>query len=110
MAKRLGRVAAAAATALLLGAQPAASQSEQSYVVQMASVKSAAAAEGEWQRLRKAHPILLGDMKLAVQTVELSDRGTFYRVQTGPFPNQATAEDLCWQLKSADQDCLVLRR
>ncbi len=80
------------------------------YAVQLASVRSQEAAEGEWARLQKSHPDLLGDMELTVRSADLGDRGTFYRIQTGPFPNQATAEDMCWQLRAEKLDCLVLRR
>ena len=80
------------------------------YVIQLASVKSQEAAEGEWLRLRRANPTLLDDMTLSVQSVELKDRGIFFRIQTGPFPNQATAQDMCWQLRAARLDCLVVKR
>ena len=80
------------------------------YFLQLASVKSEAAAKGEWGRLQKSHGEILGDMDLNVQSADLGDRGVFYRIQTGPFPNKATAEDLCWQLRAEKQDCLVVRR
>ncbi len=78
--------------------------------IQLASLKSAESAAGEWSRLQKAHPDLLGAMALVVQSAKLEDRGTYFRVQTGPFPNRATAEDMCWQLKEKQQDCVVIQR
>ena len=87
-----------------------AAQAAEDYFLQLASVKSEQAAKGEWGRLQKSHAEILGDMDLKVQSADLGDRGVFYRIQTGPFPNQATAEDLCWQLRAAKQDCLVVRR
>lgn len=79
------------------------------YVIQLASVTSADAAQGEWGRLQRAHPSLLGDMTLSVQQATVN--GTLYhRVQTGPFPSRATAQDLCAQLKSLKQACIVQRR
>ena len=80
------------------------------YFVQLASLNSPAAAKQAWNSLRKAHPALLSDMRLNIQTIDLGDRGVFYRVQTGPLPNRATAKDLCWQIKVAKQDCVVVRR
>ena len=74
------------------------------YFVQLASLNSSAAAKQAWDSLQEAHPALLGDMRLSVQSVDLGDRGVFYRVQTGPLPNRATAKDLCWQIKAAKQD------
>ena len=80
------------------------------YVVQLASVKSEASATGEWNRLKGRHGELLGDMELMLQRVDLGDRGVFFRMQTGPFPNRATAQDMCRQLKAADLDCIVTAR
>ena len=78
--------------------------------IQLASLKSAESAAGEWSRLQKAHPDLLGAMALVVQAATLDNRGTYFRVQTGPFPSRATAEDMCWQLKEKQQDCVVIQR
>ncbi len=79
------------------------------YFVQLASVKSDAGARKEWARMQRAHPDLLGDLELSVQSADLGERGIFFRIRTGPFPNRATAQDLCWQIKAAKLDCLVVR-
>ncbi len=79
------------------------------YFVQLASVKSDDGARTEWVRLQRAHPDLLGDLDLSVQSADLGDRGIFFRIRTGPFPNRATAQDMCWQIKAAKLDCLVVR-
>ena len=79
------------------------------YFVQLASVRSDEGARQEWARLQKAHPALLGDLALAVQRADLGDRGIYYRIRTGPFPNRATAQDMCAQIKAAKLDCLVVR-
>lgn len=80
------------------------------YVVQVASMKSREAAEGEWARLRQAFPDLLGERDLVVQSVDLGAKGTFHRVQAGTFTDRAGAEALCTELKAKKQDCLVVRR
>ncbi len=98
------------ALSLLTGAAAADDAAAGRYVIQLASVKSQKAAEGEWQRLRGAHPMLFGDMTLTVQSVEIKDRGTFFRIQTGPFPNRATAQDMCGQVQAVRLDCLVMKR
>ncbi len=79
------------------------------YFVQLASVKSDAGARKEWGRMQRAHPDLLGDLELSVQSADLGERGIFFRIRTGPFPNRATARDMCWQIKAAKLDCLVVR-
>ena len=79
------------------------------YFVQLASVKSDDGARKEWARMQRAHPDLLGDLELSVQSADLGERGIFFRIRTGPFPNRATAQDMCWQIKAAKLGCLVVR-
>ncbi len=93
--------------AVAWGAGPALAAGD--YFVQLASVRSDEGARQEWARLRKAHPALLDDLALAVQRADLGDRGIYYRIRTGPFPNRATAQDMCAQIKAAKLDCLVVR-
>jgi len=81
-----------------------------SVAVQLFSLNSTDAAEKGWNRIKNRHQDLLGDMELLIKEVDLDDRGVFYRGQIVPFPNQATALDLCSQLKARKQDCLVVRR
>ena len=78
-------------------------------VLQLSSVKSEAAAAQEWQRLKAAHPGLLGDRPLTLETAQVSGT-TYYRVQTGPFPSRSAAAEVCSQLKARNQDCLVKQR
>jgi len=80
------------------------------FLLQLASLKSRERAPGEWTRLQKSFPNLLGDRQLVVLSVDLADRGTFYRVQAGYFPDRASAEAVCKQLKAKSQDCLVTKR
>ena len=79
------------------------------YFVQLASVKSDQGARKEWKRLKKAHSELFDDLALDVQRADLGDRGIFYRIRVGPFPNRATAQDMCAQIKAAKLACLVKR-
>ena len=85
-------------------------QAAEVFMVQLASVKSEQRATGEWNRLRDRHGELLGDLELMLQRVDLGERGIFFRMQTGPFPNLATAQDMCRQLKAARLDCIVAQR
>ncbi len=104
---RLRRIIPAALLIVALGVAPALAAGD--YFVQLASVKSDDGARKEWARLRKGHAELLGDLKLDVQRADLGDRGIFYRIRTGPFPNRATARDMCAQIKAAKLGCLVVR-
>ncbi len=58
----------------------------------------------------KSFPSLLANKQLLVAPVDLAGRGTFYRVQAGYFPDRASAEAVCKQLKAKRQDCLVTKR
>ncbi len=81
-----------------------------SYIIQVAALRSEAEAKGFWSTAQAKHPDLLETMPLYVERADLGDQGIYFRVQTGPFPSKATAQDLCGQLKSAGQDCIVKRR
>jgi cell division septation protein DedD len=118
---RASEPAAAAAPADAAPSQPAPSDARSTQtaqaellepgavVIQLASVASNELAQREWARLQKAFPELLGDMVLAIQEVTVNGK-QYHRMQTGPFPNRATAEDMCAQLKAKKQACLVTRR
>ncbi len=80
------------------------------YVVQLASLRSKDGAAPAWARMKSAHPALLGDRELAIQRVDLGDRGIFFRVQAGFFADRAGARELCTALKARGQDCLVAKR
>ena len=56
------------------------------------------------------HGELLGDMNLLLDRADLGERGIFFRLQTGPFPNRVTAKDMCSQLKAAALECIVTER
>ena len=80
------------------------------YVVQLAALRVKDSARPAWTQMQKAHPALLGDRELAIQKVDLGDRGIFYRVQAGFFTDRAGASELCNALKARGQDCLVVKR
>lgn len=80
------------------------------YMVQLASVPSAADAEREWTRLQQAYAAQLDAAEAEIDAVEISGRGTFYRVRTGPFADRETAHQLCRELDAAGQECLVVRQ
>ena len=90
--------------------QTAARTPSGAYVVQLAALRARDGTRPAWARLQRAHPMLLGDRELTVQEVDLGERGIFYRVQAGFFPDRAGASALCRALKARQQDCLVVKR
>ena len=91
-------------------AQSVAADPNGQYAVQLVSLKDAGAAEREWRRLQGVFPSLLGDKSLLLQKADVSGVGTVYRLRAGPFATRDTAASLCAQLKSKQQDCLVVNR
>ncbi len=79
------------------------------YRVQIASTKSEGLAQREWRDQVSKFPDVLSDLSLTVQRAVVKNRGTFYRVQGGPFPDRDSADSVCRKLKSRGQDCLVVR-
>lgn len=80
------------------------------YVVQIASVPNAADADGVWNRLQARYETIVGSYVQDVQSVDLGERGTWYRLRVGYFATSDDATTVCNQLKDAGQDCLVASR
>ena len=90
--------------------QVPAAQAAGKFAVQLVSLKDRGAAEAEWRRLQGVFPGLLGDKSLLLQSAEVAGVGTVYRLRTGPFASRNDAAQICAQLKSKQQDCLVVSR
>ncbi len=80
------------------------------FAVQLVSLKDPGAAEKEWSRLKGVFPKLLGDKSLLLQSADVAGVGRVYRLRAGPFATRTKAAKVCAQLKSKQQDCLVVNR
>ncbi len=81
---------------------------ENQYFVQLSSIRDQANAGSEWQKLQASYPQLEGQGH-RVQKAELGERGTFYRVQSGPLSKE-DATKLCDSIKAQKPGaCLVVR-
>ncbi|MEM7173539.1 MAG: SPOR domain-containing protein, partial [Pseudomonadota bacterium] len=80
------------------------------YVVQLYSAKNLAAAEAEGLRLSESLKAALGGGGLAIETADVPDSGTFYRLRSQTLETRAAADSLCAQFKQLGQDCLVVKR
>ena len=81
-----------------------------SYRVQLAASRSEKAVESEWDRLRRRHVDLLGELRLQVTRIDLgATKGVFYRLRAGPLANEAAAKTLCERLKQRKLGCLVVK-
>jgi len=89
---------------------PPAAASGKAYQVQLAAARTPAAARGEWDKLRRKHLDLLGDLGLAVTKVDLgAKKGVFYRLRVGPIKAEAEARTLCKALAKRKVSCLIVR-
>ncbi len=91
------------------GTKHAAGVPSPAFVVQLASVKSRAGAQREWQVLRKRFPKILSRLSLGLDEAKLAGGDTVVRLRIGAFPKQAEAAALCARLAAKHQDCLVVR-
>ncbi len=87
-----------------------ATQAAGDFAVQLVSLKDSGAAQKEWNRLQGVFPQLLGDKSLLLQSADVAGVGKVYRLRAGPFATRAKAAQVCAQLKSKQQDCLVVNR
>jgi cell division septation protein DedD len=79
------------------------------YRIQLAALRTNDDASREWDKLRRAHPDLLGSLSLNVVRADLGDRGTFYRIQAGPLADENAAKEVCRRLAEKKVGCLVVR-
>ena len=74
--------------------------------VQLAAVETEAGARGEWQRLARKYPDMLGSRQLAVQKTEANGK-VMWRVRTGGFADIAEATSFCGKLKAKGAGCSI---
>lgn len=87
----------------------AASTGGNGFVVQVASQRSEADAQGSWKALQTRYPNLLSSYTASVKQVNLGERGIYYRAQVGPFASRDEANKLCQSLRAQGGDCVVNR-
>ncbi len=89
---------------------PIATSSSGDYVVQLASVKSMKGADSEWKKLVAKYPSILSGYNMNIETADLGEKGTFYRIQAGPVSkDKATAT--CNAIKAINPNgCLVKKK
>lgn len=101
----------AAAAAPGKPAPPAAAQNAATgnIEVRLASVRTPESAREEWGKLKRENGDLLGNLRANAVPVDLGEKGTYYRIQAGPFADAAAAERLCAELKKRNHGCILAR-
>lgn len=100
------RPATAAAPPSQAAAPPASPSGTGRIQVQLAAVPTEAAANAEWERLRRRMPDLLGNQRLVVSRGEREGQ-PFWRVRTGAFEDMAQARAFCEQVRARGGSCFV---
>lgn len=77
------------------------------YRVQLGAFRSKEAASKQWLTLQKRHRGLLGKLPHNIQSVKITGKGQFFRLQAGKFTDRSPAMTLCTNLKTEKQDCLI---
>jgi cell division septation protein DedD len=97
------------ATAEPVGRPPPATTVTGKVQVRLGSLRSPEAARAEWNRLKEENPDLLGRLHAVAVRTDLGEKGIYYRIEAGPFPDAAAAERLCGELKRRNFGCLLAR-
>lgn len=79
------------------------------YRVQLGALRSEEEAAKAIAKLKSSNADLLGQVALTAQRADLGEKGTYYRVQSGPLGDQAAAKALCDSLRSRNVGCIVVR-
>lgn len=79
------------------------------FLVQLGSFRANADAEAAWSRIAKAHSARLSGHGHTVERADLGTKGIYYRLQYGPFNDDATAKNICEYLQQNKQACLVVK-
>ena len=77
--------------------------------MQIAALRSEADAKRSWANLSKRHADLFGGLQSTVVRVDLGQKGVFYRLQAGPFADEAAARSLCSRAKQRKLGCIVVK-
>ncbi|MBV1885623.1 MAG: SPOR domain-containing protein, partial [Parvibaculaceae bacterium] len=80
------------------------------YVIQIAAFRDVATANAEFASLRSKHSDLLDGMRPDLQRADLGEKGIYYRLRMGFFASKEKASQVCAQLKTRGQGCLVRKR
>lgn len=79
------------------------------YLVQIAAYRTAERADLGWNILSKRHGEVLGGRTPDIVLADLGARGSYYRLRVGPSVNRESAKEMCANLKTQGQNCLIVQ-
>jgi cell division septation protein DedD len=77
--------------------------------LQLGSVRNEEAARQEWERIKSKNADLIGNLSVTPVRADLGDKGIYYRIQTAPVADPATAERICSELRQRGIGCIIAR-
>ena len=81
------------------------------YVVQVASVRSAAAAQEIWNKTEvKFSDVINSQMYADIKFADLAEKGVYYRLRVAGLADKTAANALCNNFKARGQACFVTRK
>jgi cell division protein FtsN len=80
------------------------------FVVQIAALRSASAADTAWERLARRDPALFAGVSKDVQRADLGGKGVYHRLRAGYFAERGEAARFCDRVKTLGQECIVVVR
>lgn len=81
------------------------------YVVQVASVRNAAAAQDVWNKTEaKFNDVINSQMYADIKYVDLAEKGVYYRLRVAGLADKSAAAALCDTFKARGQACFVTRK
>lgn len=78
------------------------------YLVQIAALRTQAAADAAWVSAVGAYPAMYNGAQKRVQRADLGAKGVFYRLRVGAFGERPEAVSFCDALKSQGETCIVV--
>lgn len=79
------------------------------YYIQIASTRTKAQADKEWNRISKSQSKILSGLGHKIVKHEMVGSGVFYQLLTGPIKNSSNAKLVCKKLVNAKQNCIIKR-
>ncbi len=78
------------------------------WVVQLASLRSPAAARKEWRRLLRRYPDILQGRTPSIVRAQLDELGVFYRLRIAGFRHKSAAQMTCHSIVERGGECLTV--
>lgn len=85
-------------------------QNLKGFFIQLGSYRTNKDAQSSWSNIKKKHKTTLAKLSSATEKADLGKKGTFYRLQVGPFTQESSARSVCTKLKDKKQGCFIVKK